>query len=229
MFNLKYCITAAMLLLMLALAACGSPASSNSNNQATATPKSGSQEVNTNPTPTMTTPASVPTGITSTAAPAVTPQPTNANAPLVILTPTLVPGGSGNSALITLPDRTLAIKNVTHQNGSAPNSVNVGLVMTLTNTGTKTIQNAATFYQLVGSEGDTFGIQVSATPSFFGTIVPHSSRSGTIVVRGAVRRIEWFAPALSLRNTLRDGHCGDINQTHVPDPHKPGPTDVCNM
>jgi hypothetical protein len=181
MLNFKYCITAAMLLFVLALAACGSPASSKSNNSSTATPTSGSQAVSMNPTPTMTTPASAPTDITATTAPAVTPQPTNPNAPLVILTPTLVPGGGGNSALITLPDRTLAIKNVTNQNGSAPNTVNVGLVMTLSNTGAKTIQNATTFYQLVGSGGDTFGIQVSATPGFFGSITPHSSRIGTIV------------------------------------------------
>jgi hypothetical protein len=181
MINCKYMMTPAIVLVILVfvLAACGSQASSHNDNHSTATPQSSSQEVSTNPTPTMTTPTLVPTE--TAAPPAVTPQPTNGNAPLVILTPTKVPGGSGNSALITLPDRTLAIKNVTNQNGSAPNSVDVGLVMTLSNTGAKTIQNAATFYQLVGSEGDTFGIEVSATPSFFGAMAPQSLRSGTIV------------------------------------------------
>jgi hypothetical protein len=176
MTKFKYILAVALLLLVATLAACGTPAGSNSNshNQSTATATSASQVVSTNPTR---TPA--PAG--NTTPQAVTPQPTNANAPLVILTPTRVPGGSGNSVLINLPDRTLEIKNVTRQNGSEPDTMNVGLVMTLTNKGTKTIQNTSTFYQLVGSEGDTFGIEVSATPSYFGTLTPHSSRSGTIV------------------------------------------------
>jgi hypothetical protein len=178
MIRYKFLFAVAILLLVVALAACGGSANSSSagNGQGRVITKTGSPEVSANPTR---TPA--PAGSTTPQSVTPQPQPTSANAPLVILTPTMVPGGSDKSVLITLPDRTLAIENVFNQSGSQPNTANVGLVMTLTNTGTKTIQNASTFYQLVGSEGDTFGVEVSATPSFFGMLGPHSARSGTIV------------------------------------------------
>ncbi len=57
----------------------------------------------------------------------------------------------------------------------------MSLTLTLKNTGTKPILNQATFFQLVGSEGDVFGYQSSVTPGFFGTISPQSGRNGTIV------------------------------------------------
>ena len=41
--------------------------------------------------------------------------------------------------------------------------------------------NEASYFQLIGAEGDTFGLQSSATADFFGTIASKFSRNGTIV------------------------------------------------
>jgi hypothetical protein len=53
--------------------------------------------------------------------------------------------------------------------------------MTIKNTSTKPIMNKAAFFQLIGSEGDAFGLASGATSNFFGPIAPQSSRSATIV------------------------------------------------
>jgi hypothetical protein len=53
--------------------------------------------------------------------------------------------------------------------------------MTIKNTSAKPIMNEAKYFQLTGVDGDTFGIQSSATINFFSTIAPQSSRTGTIV------------------------------------------------
>lgn len=100
--------------------------------------------------------------------------------PTVILTPTRVPGGNQQSQLVTLPDRTIAITNLSKQAGSQSNSISVHLTITVKNTGAKTINNEATYYQLISAEGDAFGLQAQATQNFFGSIVSQSSRSGTI-------------------------------------------------
>lgn len=110
-------------------------------------------------------------------------------APIVILTPTAVPGGNQHGQLVTLADRTLIINSVSKQAGSDSNSTAISLTMTIKNTSTKPILNRATFFQLIGSEGDTFGLTSGTTSSFFGTIAPHSSRSATLVFqvpKGAV-------------------------------------------
>lgn len=86
-----------------------------------------------------------------------------------------------NSQLVKLQDRTLAILSVSKQQGNDASSTAVSLVMAIQNTGNTSIPNQAGYYQLVGSEGDMFGFQSSATASFFGAIAPHASRSGTIV------------------------------------------------
>ena len=101
--------------------------------------------------------------------------------PTVILTPTTVPGGNPHSQLVTLADRTLVITSVSQQAGSDSNSKAINLTMTIKNTSTKSIMNEAAFFQLVGSEGDAFGVESGTTSNFFGTIAPHSSRSATVV------------------------------------------------
>ncbi len=101
--------------------------------------------------------------------------------PIVILTPTTVPGGNPHSQLVTLADRALIITGVSQQAGSDSNATAISLTMTVKNTSTKPIMNEATFFQLIGSEGDAFGVASGATSNFFGTIAPHSSRSATLV------------------------------------------------
>jgi hypothetical protein len=101
--------------------------------------------------------------------------------PTVILTPTRVPGGNTQSQLVTLPDRILTITNVSKQVGTDSSSIAINLTITIKNTGAKTINNEAAYFQLTGAEGDVFGLQSSAVPNFFGTIASQSSRSGTIV------------------------------------------------
>ncbi len=100
--------------------------------------------------------------------------------PTVILTPTRVPGGNQQSQLVTLPDRIITITNLSKQAGSESNSISIQLTMTVKNTGAKTINNDATYYQLISAEGDAFGSQSGTPQSFFGPIASQSSRSGTI-------------------------------------------------
>jgi hypothetical protein len=171
--SLQRIFVSGCILLVLTLAACGNAANTTGN---TATPTTTPRnEVNTNPTIAKSTPTA-PQVATST--PVIS---TPGHGPMIILTPTPVPGGSGNSQLITLPDRTLAILNVSKQQASDANSTLISLNLTMQNTGKTSIPNQSGYYQLVGSEGDMFGSQSSASPSFFGTITPHASRSGTIV------------------------------------------------
>lgn len=161
------------ILLVLTLAACGNTAGTAGNTAtSTTTPRN---EVSTNPTIAQSTPTTPPVA-TSTSVIS-----TPGHGPVIILTPTPVPGGSVSSQLITLPDRTLAILNVSKQQASDASSTLISLNLTLQNTGKTSIPNQPSYYQLVGSEGDMFGSQSSASPSYFGTITPHASRSGTIV------------------------------------------------
>lgn len=157
---------------LLLLTACGGAPTTNTTSTPTATPTQ--LELSANPT----------TGVTGTptTTPAVTtPTSTTASGPLVILTPTPVVGGGATSQLVTLADRTLTITSVSQQPGSSANTMAITLVMAIHNTGAKSIQNQASFYKLVGAEGDIFGLQSSATASFFGTIPPQGSLNGTIV------------------------------------------------
>lgn len=156
---------------LLLLTACGGAPTTNTTSTPTATPTQ--LELSANPT----------TGVTGTpTTPAVTtPTSTTASGPQVILTPTPVAGGGATSQLVTLADRTLTITSVSQQPGSSANTMAITLVMAIHNTGAKSIQNQASFYKLVGAEGDIFGLQSSATASFFGTIPPQGSLNGTIV------------------------------------------------
>ncbi|MFL5625754.1 MAG: DUF4352 domain-containing protein [Ktedonobacteraceae bacterium] len=188
------------MLLVLTLAACGNT-TANTSNGATPTPVSTrSDEVSTNPTLARSTPT--PDHLATTTPTVSTPVSRSGNGPMVILTPTHVPGGSVNSQLIKLQDRTLAIQSVSKQQGNDANSTAVTLVMTMQNTGNTSIPNQAAYYQLIGSEGDMFGFQSSATASFFGTIAPHASRSGTIVFQVPTAAISGLR--LLFRSELAD-------------------------
>ncbi len=112
--------------------------------------------------------------------------------PTVILTPTKVPGGNEQSQLITLPDRVITITNLSKQAGIDSNSIAVNLSITIKNTGAKTINNDAAYFQLISAEGDTFGLQSNVASNFFGSISSQSSRSGTIIFQvpsGAINGI----------------------------------------
>lgn len=178
---LKHGMIGLLLVCVFALAACGGPTTSNSS---TVTPNATATqpEVSTNPTKSVaatTTTATTTTHKVNTpvvATPVITP----ATGPQTILTPTPVVGGGANSQQVVLADRTLIISSESKQN-SGTNSTAVTLVMAVHNTGTKAIQNQASFYELVGTEGDIFGLQSSATASFFGTIASQGSLNGTIV------------------------------------------------
>lgn len=159
-----------LLALLALLAACGD---SNSTVAVTPTLQSGTVVPN--------TPGQGPTVVT-----VVTVVPTN----LPGTTATTTPQGNPQKQVITLPDRVLTISKVSEQAGSDASSTAVGLTMIVTNTSSSPIMNSATFYQLVGAEGDSFGTQSSVSPNFYGSIPSHGSRQGTIVFQvptGAVK------------------------------------------
>lgn len=166
-------VSISFVLLVFALAACSSPSSATQNSS---TP-TAVQQTNSTPVSSASTPVPTHTGKTPVVA---TPATTPASGPIVIETPTPVPGGSANSQVVNLPDRSLTIQNVSEQSNGA-NSTAVSLILAISNTGTKAIPNQASYYQLVGTEGDVFGLQSSASSGFYGTIATHSSRNGTIV------------------------------------------------
>jgi hypothetical protein len=101
--------------------------------------------------------------------------------PHIILSPTPVPGGKPGSQQIVLGSRTLIIYSVSKQNGVSPNSTLISLNLAIQNSSAKVIMNQPTFFQLMGSEGDTFGYQYNSSDNFYGTITAHTTRSGTIV------------------------------------------------
>ena len=175
------------LFLLFTLAACGS-SSGTAQSKSTVVPTqpttTSSPVIGTPTQAVATTTATTATTATAGSKPVTatpTQQNTVPNGPSIILTPTPVPGGGAGSQEVTLTDRTLLIESVTEQTGATSNATAVTLVLAIHNTSAKPILNEATFFQLVGSEGDMFGYQSSATASFFGTISPQSSRNGTIV------------------------------------------------
>ena len=169
----KRIVTIVSMFLLLTLAACGGTTHSTS----TSTPSAQTTA------PVVDAPTSVATP-TSTKSHTVTatpvPQNNPSSGPMIILTPTPAPGGGPGSQQVTFPDRILIIGNVSQQSG-AGNSTPVSLALTIKNTSAKPILNQATFFQLVGSQGDIFGYQSSVTPGFYGPIPPNSSHNGTVV------------------------------------------------
>ena len=121
--------------------------------------------------------------------------------PTVILTPTKVPGGNEQSQLVTLLDRVISITNMSKQAGTDSNSIAINLKITIKNTGAKTINNDAAYFQLISAEGDAFGLQSNAASNFFGSISSQSSRSGTIIFQipsGAINGIRlMYRPDVS--------------------------------
>ncbi len=101
--------------------------------------------------------------------------------PVVVTDPTPIPGGSASSEQVVLKDRTLMIGSVSKQNGMNAASSLITLVLTVKNTSGKPIMNQPTFFQLMGTEGDTFTYQYNSSDSFYGTVPAHSSHSGTVV------------------------------------------------
>jgi hypothetical protein len=126
--------------------------------------------------------------------------------PTVILTPTSVPGSSEESQRVTLPDRVITITNISKQVGTNSSSIAINLTVTITNTGAKTINNFAGYFQLISAEGDAFGLQSNVAPNFFGSIASQSSRSGTIIFQipsGAINGIQlMYRPEVSTETIL---------------------------
>lgn len=120
--------------------------------------------------------------------------------------PTSTPQGNPPKQVITLADRTLTIAQVARLAGTDASTTGVSLTLTITNTGKSSIMNQATFYQLIGAGGDSFGTQSSVSPNFFGSILPHGSRQGTIVFQvptGAVKGIHLlFRPEVATETTI---------------------------
>ena len=108
--------------------------------------------------------------------------------------------------VITFADRTLTIGPVSKQAGTDASTTAISLTITITNTGKSSIMNEATFYQLEGAEGDSFGTQSSVSANFYGTISPNGKRQGTIVFQvptGAVSGIHLlFRPEVATDTAL---------------------------
>jgi hypothetical protein len=157
---LKRILIAGITLLLCTLVACGGSSGTTGNTSAsTPTPTQQPQALST------TTPA----------------KGTPGTGPIVITTPTPAPGGNSHSQLVILADRTLTINDVTKQAGSDSSLTAVTLMLMIKNTGSKSIKNQETFFQLVSSEGDSFGAASGTPAGFFGTIAPHDSRTGSLV------------------------------------------------
>jgi hypothetical protein len=101
--------------------------------------------------------------------------------PTVIPISTVASSGNVHGQLVKLSDRMFTLSSVSKQAGTASDSISVSLTITIKNTSAKPIMNEATFFQLIGSEGDAFGLESGVTSKFFGTIAPRSSRTGTLV------------------------------------------------
>ncbi len=164
---MKLCGALAILAL---LAACGDASNTNS---VTPTIQSGTVGTNTS-------------GAGPTVIAIVTVGATNAN------TPTSTSQGNLQKQVITLADRTLTIGQVSKQAGTDASTTGISLTLTVTSTTQSPIMNQATFYQLIGAGGDSFGAQSSVSANFYGSILPQSSRQGTIVFQvptGAIKGI----------------------------------------
>ena len=183
MLILKICGALAMVAL---LAACGD---SNNTSAVTPTTQSGTVTVN--------TPGAGPTVIA-----VVTVGATN----VAGNTATITPQGNSQKQVITLADRTLTIVQVSKQAGTDASTTGISLTLTVSNTGQSPIMNQATFFQLEGAEGDSFGTQSSVSANFSGSIPPHGSRQGTIVFQvptGAVTGIQLlYRPEVATETTL---------------------------
>ena len=121
-------------------------------------------------------------------------------------TPASTPQGNTQKQVITLADRTLTIIQVSKQPGADASTTGISLTITVSNTSRSPIMNQATFYQLEGAEGDSFGTQSSVSANFYGSILPQGSRQGTIVFQvptGAVTGSHLlYRPEVATETTL---------------------------
>ncbi len=121
-------------------------------------------------------------------------------------TATSTPQGNPQKQVITLADRVLTIGPVGKQAGTDASTTGVSLTLTITSTGKSPIMNQATFYQLIGAGGNSFGTQSSVSANFYGSISPGGSRQGTIVFQvptGAVKGINLlFRPEVATETTI---------------------------
>jgi hypothetical protein len=167
----RWGILSTLLLCLCLLAACSTsgPASNNPSPAATTSTV-------TKGTPSATPAQNQTAGNTRATA---TPIQSNGAAPIELGTPTPLPGGSSTSQQAVLKDRTLVIESVSKQKGTNPDPVAINLTLTIKNTGDRAIQNQASFFQLIGMDGDFFG-QINSSDNFYGPIAAHTTRSGTI-------------------------------------------------
>ncbi|GHO94838.1 hypothetical protein KSF_048860 [Reticulibacter mediterranei] len=173
----------------LLLVGCGDgiPNVANAASVATGTPV---QKAASSPGQVATMPTSGKTATVGITAAAGTPIQSNGAAPIEIATSTPVPGGSSTSQQIVLKDRALVINTVSRQKGANPDPVAINIAITIKNTGDRSIQNQAAFFQLVSAGGDFFG-QTNSSDNFYGSIASHTIRSGTITFQ---------LPALATKN-----------------------------
>jgi hypothetical protein len=101
--------------------------------------------------------------------------------PIIIQAATPVPGGGASSQQVGLADRTLVIESVSRQSNSTTDMTKITVKLIVKNTSSKNIKNLVTFYQLIGTEGDMFGLPPNTGGNFFGTIASGATRSGTLV------------------------------------------------
>jgi hypothetical protein len=106
---------------------------------------------------------------------------TQSTGPAVISIPTPVPGDKPGSQQVVLPDRILIINRVSKQQGPSAGTTLINLELTIKNTSAKAIKNDASFFLLMGAEGDIFGTQYNSSDNFYGPIAARTGRSGTIV------------------------------------------------
>jgi hypothetical protein len=101
--------------------------------------------------------------------------------PQVVSDSTATPGdGKQSSQKVVLRDRVLIINDVTLQASDSQSVASIDLDLSVQNTGDNDIMNQATFFRLIGAEGDTFGKQYNSSDTFYGTIDAHKSRRGAI-------------------------------------------------
>jgi hypothetical protein len=116
--------------------------------------------------------------------------------PVVIESPTPVPGDSASAQQLGLADRTIVIESVSEQADSSADFATITLQLTFKDTGDKDIDNLATAYKLVWTEGDMFGLQPGGSSDYFGRVVAGSTRSGVVAFQqipsAATRKLQLF-------------------------------------
>jgi hypothetical protein len=181
--HLKYLCFLMFLSFLLLLSACG-PTDNPRGNQGQNTTTPTTEAPQHPPTGESRTPVSSATPTKGLTTPIVITPSTNkgkpGTGPIIINSPTPVPGGPSGSQQAVLSDRTIIVNKVSKQAGTNSEMQILTLSITIKNTGSKAIENQATFFQLIGVSGDFFG-QINSSDNFYGPIAAHSTRNGTII------------------------------------------------